>query len=65
MLINIQYEEAAQLLFDLLEALPEETRPKFFQQVNAIASELRHPNLERTVVLPYCSNGTFQPSSTF
>jgi hypothetical protein len=43
MLINIQYQEASELLFELLEAIPEERRKEFSVRVNAVASELYHP----------------------
>jgi hypothetical protein len=58
MLINIQVPEAAKLLWELFEALPEESKPAFAQKVDAMASTFEHPNLAGSVLFTFGGNGT-------
>ena len=50
MLINIQYEEASQLLWEMFHAIPEERRAAFASRLDTVASTLFHPNLDGAVV---------------
>jgi len=53
MLINIQFDEAAELLWELYKAIPEERRAAFTPRVDKIASCLQHPNLDGAVVYAF------------
>jgi len=64
MLINIQYRAAADLLWELLEAVPEEKRDQFARRVDEVGSALCHPTLDGAVSCSFGGDGTFQPAIT-
>lgn len=64
MLINIQVPEAATLLWELFEALPEESKPLFAQKVDAMASCFLHPNLDGNVIFTFSSNSGLETASS-
>jgi hypothetical protein len=61
-IINIQFEEASKLMYELLAAVPEDRREQFAQRVNRISSVLHHPPLNGAVVLSVSSDDTDQPA---
>jgi hypothetical protein len=60
MLINVQYHSAAELMWELLAAIPECDRNKFAHRVDEVASLLCHPNLDGAVVFSFCGDGALQ-----
>ncbi len=65
MIIDIQIPEAAKLLWELFESLPEASKPLFAPKVDVMASKFEHPSLNGAVVFTLGSDDTFQTSSTF
>lgn len=45
MLVNIQFEEAATLLWELHAAIPQDRRAEFSERVNQVSALLHHPGL--------------------
>lgn len=45
MLIEVQYPEASELLWELFRELPEDVKPRFSERVNKVSSALDHPSL--------------------
>ena len=45
MLLNIQFEEAAELMWEMHQAIPKDERNHFSARVDKISSQLRHPDL--------------------
>lgn len=64
MLINIHYCDAANLLWELLDAIPEERRDQFASRVDKIASDLCHPVLDGAVSCAFGGDSTFQSAIT-
>jgi hypothetical protein len=58
MLINVQVPEAAKLLWDLFNSLPEESRPLFAPRIDAMASKFEHPNLVGFIVCTISGDDT-------
>lgn len=58
MLINVQVPDAAKLLWDLFESLPNELKPLFALRVDSMASKFEHPNLDGFVVFTAGCDGT-------
>ncbi len=44
MILSIQFDEAADLLWELLRAVPEDQRANFSERVNRVACCLSHPS---------------------
>ena len=65
MLINVQYEEAEALLWDLFNSIPIDRQKEFSEKVNRVASELSHPNSCGSVVLAFGGDGAFKPTDSF
>lgn len=52
MVINIQFEEASDLLWELFKSLPEDKKPEFSRRVDMVSSCLCHPsNTDDDIVL--------------
>lgn len=65
MVINIQFDEAADLLWELFRAVPEERRTEFSERVNRAAACLQHPsNLDKSVVVTIRSDRTAKGAIT-
>lgn len=59
MLINIQFDEAAELLWDLFKAVPKGRQKEFAERVNRVSCCLQHPsNLDRDVTVAVRSDYT-------
>ncbi len=61
--VNIQYEEADRLIWELFGEIPAEKKKRFSERVNRISSELFHPTLCGDVVFPFGGNGTTESSA--
>lgn len=44
MLINVQFDEAAELIYEMLAAMGEDCRERFAERASLIASALQHPD---------------------
>ena len=63
MLINVQYEAAEKLLWDLLGAVPLDRQAEFAERVNRAASDLVHPNSDGAVLFSFGGNGALQTTT--
>ncbi len=61
MLIDIQFSEASELLWDLFHALPEDAKPQFAKSVDRVASVLHHPSVDGSVVFSVGPDSTREP----
>ncbi|MDE2102179.1 MAG: hypothetical protein KGL39_33345 [Patescibacteria group bacterium] len=60
MVIDVQFEEASDLLWELLRALPEEKQATFASRVNRVSSALHHPqSLDADVVVAFSPRQTW------
>lgn len=50
MVINIQFQAASDLLWELFRELPTEKRALFSARINNVSSQLFHPNLDGAIV---------------
>jgi hypothetical protein len=57
MTLDVQYPEAAELLWSLFRELPEEKRRLYAKQVDRVASTLHHPPSDADVAATISSDG--------
>lgn len=60
MLINIQVPNVANLLWEMLKAMPPDMQVIYASRVNAAASLVEHPNLDGAVLFTFSSDGAFR-----
>lgn len=64
MLINIQAPDVANLLWEMLKAMPPDAQAIYAPRVDKVASLVEHPNLDGTVLLTLGGDGAFQTPGT-
>ncbi len=62
MLLNIQFEEASGLLWEMYKAIPVDERGRFSARVDRISSKLCHPDLGGSVVCSIRCDDTIEPT---
>lgn len=56
MLLNIQFEEAAELMWEMHQAIPKGEHDHFSARVDKISSQLSHPDLGGAIILSVSCN---------
>lgn len=64
MIVNIQFNEAADLLWEMFDAVSEDKREQFSLRVDKVSSALRHPDLGGAIILSISLNSADQSTGT-
>lgn len=64
MLLNIQFQEASDLMWDMFFLLDPTVREAFASRVDRLSSVFSHPNLGGSILCIMSSDSTSQPAST-